>query len=177
MRTLRFFLFLLVAGTAPVMAAESSTFGELAGHYALHGSVTLKQSGATLGTGKATLQFAVSKSGEVARLTVSGRLRINGATRPFTETIIFGKDGLARVSDLAPGVEDGLSAEGTYSLVSPLRVTASLPFTIRTTSGVVSVLARVKKRARTAKLTVTHELQASTLISPLLWTFSGVQRR
>jgi len=177
MRTLRFFLFLLVAGTVPVVAAESSSFSELTGNYTLHGSVILKQSGATLGAGKATLRFAVSKSGEVAHLTVSGRLRINGATRPFTETVTFGKDGLARISNLAPGFEDGLSADGTYSLISPLRVAASFPFTIRTTSGAVAIQAWVKKRARTAKLTVTHELQASTLLSPLIWTFSGVQRR
>ena len=162
--------------------AEPSPFHNFAGQFSKNGHVTVRRSGEEPASGKISQSFHIGATGRSARLKIVGNLRLNGAVRPFSVIYVFRKanrEGVqgAAISNLAPGVDDGFSAdEGSYVLTSG-QITANVPFVFGTTSGHATLRIRLKKRSRGIQLAVVQTLSISTQTSPITWRFEGLSRR
>ncbi len=135
-----------------------------------------------MASGKIHQSFRIGASRESARLKITGMLTLKNAVRPFTALYILKKptsDGIyvAAATNLAPGVENGFSAqEGTYVL-TPRLITADIPFVFGTTIGKATLRVHLRKRTHGIQLIVEQILSTNTLTNPITWKFQGLSRR
>ena len=158
--------------------AEAASFKNFQGSYSKNGAVHIFDGSGTTAKGAVSATFRIGSTGRRARLEIAGTVEYDGATRPFSVIYIFKRTTsgtrIAEVSNLAPGVDNGYSADtGTYR-VSARTIKASVPFDFDTASGSATLSVRVKKRTRGTQLLVSYTLITSTLTRPITWTFSAL---
>jgi hypothetical protein len=138
--------------------------------------VAISDGAATTNGDKVKMRFKIASTGERARLKISGIVHLEGAIRPFSALYIFKSTGIVAISNLAPAIDDGHAAEGTYT-VFPRKITAETPFTFGTTAGKGTIQLRLKKRPRGLQLLVVQALSSNALVKPISWKFAAVSRR
>jgi hypothetical protein len=162
-------LALAVAGHA----SGASLLENFSGKFLQKGKITVSDGSGIAARGKNKIRFTPSTSGESARLTITGELRVNGVPRAFSNVVIFRKENVAAISNLAPGIDDGYSVEeGSYT-AGARRIRANFPFVFGTTAGAVNVVIRVEKNSRATRLHITQTLTSNALMSPITWHFTA----
>ncbi len=173
-------LFALLAAVAlvasPLRGQEVGAFANFKGEYLRHGTVKITDGGGTSVTGKVKIRFIIATTGVKARLRISGTIKFKGALRSFSTGCIFKPKNIAVLTNVAPALDDGRGAKGTYAS-SPRKITADVPFVFGTTTGKGTLLLRLKKRPRGTQLIVVQTLSTSALTRPITWTFKALSQR
>ncbi len=167
---------LLLAALCALSAVRAASLADLEGNYSRGGAVALSLNGDDIASGDATIRFQAAEDGRSGTLTLSGFLRIEGVVRPFTNSVTLDEGAVAAISNLAPAYEDGYSAAGSYTAGSR-GFRAAFPFRIGTTIGSVTLTLRTEKRRRATRVKITQTLTTSAILSPVIWSYSGVTRR
>jgi len=174
-----------LAAALPAWQAAAIPFASFAGDYDKHGAMSVSDGSGAKGSGTATLRFRVASDGESARLRISGVIEQgDDLTRPFAVNYLFKvhetpkhkKKHIALISNLAPGIDDGLDSRGTY-MASGRRISAIFPVEFGNVTGLATVEIRLTKREHSARLEATQTLTTSAISRPIVWKFSGAASR
>lgn len=174
----------LAFATSPfaLQGAEISPFANFQGNFSKNAHVKVTPGAGGNSAGKIRQAFRIGKTGEDARLQVTGTLKVGGAARAFSVRYIFKRpdpEGArpAAITNLAPGVDDGYSADkGTYT-VSPRVIRAEIPFTVGIVTGRANLVVRLERVRRGTRMHVTQTLVTDALPRPIIWRFRGLRSR
>jgi len=167
---------LFVAALMSAGAAEPPRVAPFLGKFLRSGKATVSNGDGIIGRGRSQVRFTSTSDGGVARLRISGSLRIEGTPRSFTNIILFKKEALAALSNLAPGIDDGhVADEGSYR-AGTRSIRVSFPFRVGTTTGSAEIFLRLEKSARVTRIRITQTLVSDALTAPVVWQFSASGR-
>lgn len=182
MKTSFLIMILAAALGGSSLGKDASLFANFEADFSKHARVEIRGGDGVAASGPIAQRFSLGKGGKKGQLKIRGSITLNGATRSLNETYLFRpptEEGIqeAALSNLAPGIDDGYSAEDGNFTATARTIRAEIPFVIGTTKGTISLLLRLKRRPKFTELTVTHILSANTLTRPVIWTFRGRTRR
>jgi hypothetical protein len=179
MRNFRLPLFILLTSVAAIFSprhAQALTVENFAGDYGKHGAMSISDGSGARGSGEATLRFVISPDGKSGRLNISGFIEMGDTDRPFKVGCVFRQKGIALITNLAPGIDDGIDSRGAYK-ASHSKITAKFPVDFGNVTGEATIEIRLTKRTHSARLEVTQTLSTSAIARPIVWKFSGASSR
>ncbi len=126
---------LLAAGwlTSSLHGAENSSLASFNGDYSA-GTTKISDGQATPVKGSAKVLFSTVSTGRQSKLKIHATIELPDDDRKLSSTVMFRRKHRARISNLAPGLDDGHIAEGTYH-ASPSRIHAEFPFVVGSATG------------------------------------------
>jgi hypothetical protein len=171
---------LLLLASIPAMLAprdsRALSLEAFRGTYNRGGTMKITDGGAASGEGTAQLFFRIGSHKANGRLNITGKLIQGDTERPVAVSYLFKINRVAAISNLAPGIDDGRNAKGTFR-AGRRRITARVPFALGTVSGMATLSLRLRARPHGATLEVVQTLSTTAISRPIVWKFKAATVR